>query len=337
MRSLRIFSTRHSDGILWVGLCVLTLAAAALSLWTGAVKLGPAQVFDALTGRDAASTAARIVLYSRLPRTCGAMLAGAALAVSGSVIQTVLDNPLASPGVIGVNSGAGLAVALVCAAAPLAQRYAPLVAFGGALAGVLLVAGLSRHTGASRMTVILAGVAVSALFSAGIDTAVTLVPDALSGVTDFRIGGFTGVTMAQLAPAAGLIFVSLGVALSLSQQMDILALGSDTAQSLGLSVRSVRFILLVLAAALAGAAVSFCGLMSFVGLIVPHTMRRLLGERSFSLMVSSALGGAFFVTVCDLLARVLFSPFELPVGIILAFAGAPFFLWLLFKQRGVRT
>ena len=238
---------------------------------------------------------------------------------------------------IGVNAGAGFAVALVCAAAPLAQRYTPLAAFGGALAGVLLVAGLSRRTGASRMTVILAGVAISAMFSAGIDTVVTLAPDAISGVTDFRIGGFTGVTMAQLAPAAGLIFAGLGIVLSLSRQMDILALGSDTAQSLGLSVGPVRFILLVLAAALAGAAVSFCGLMGFVGLIVPHTMRRLLGEGSLSLMVSSALGGAFFVTMCDLAARVLFSPFELPVGIILAFAGAPFFLWLLFKQRGGRT
>lgn len=337
MSSLRIFSTRRSDAIFWAGLCALTLGAAALGLWTGSVKLEPVQVLDALTGRDGTSAAARIVLYSRLPRTCAAMLAGAALAVSGAVIQTVLDNPLASPSVIGVNSGAGFAVALVCAAAPLAQRYTPFVAFGGALAGVLLVAGLSRRTGASRMTVILAGVAISAMFSAGIDTAVTLVPDAISGVTDFRIGGFTGVTMAQLAPAAGLIFVSLGIVLSLSQQMDILALGSDTAQSLGLSVGPVRITLLVLAAALAGAAVSFCGLMGFVGLIVPHTMRRLLGEGSLSLMVSSALGGAFFVTMCDLAARVLFSPFELPVGIILAFAGAPFFLWLLFKQRGGRT
>lgn len=337
MSSLRIFSTRRSDIIFWAGLCALTLGAAALGLWTGSVKLEPVQVLDALTGRDGTSAAARIVLYSRLPRTCAAMLAGAALAVSGAVIQTVLDNPLASPSVIGVNSGAGFAVALVCAAAPLAQRYTPFVAFGGALAGVLLVAGLSRRTGASRMTVILAGVAISAMFGAGIDTAVTLVPDAISGVTDFRIGGFTGVTMAQLAPAAGLIFVSLGIVLSLSQQMDILALGSDTAQSLGLSVGPVRITLLVLAAALAGAAVSFCGLMGFVGLIVPHTMRRLLGEGSLSLMVSSALGGAFFVTMCDLAARVLFSPFELPVGIILAFAGAPFFLWLLFKQRGGRT
>ena len=211
------------------------------------------------------------------------------------------------------------------------------MAFLGALAGILLVLGLAECTSASRITVVLAGVAVSNLFSAGIDAVVTLVPDALNGVSDFRIGGFSGVTMAQLAPAAGLILVSLLLVFSLSQQLDILALGSDTAQSLGLSVRPVRFLLLVLAAALAGAAVSFSGLISFVGLIVPHTMRRLVGEDSLPLLLSSALGGAFFVTLCDLLARELFAPYELPVGILLAFAGAPFFLWLLFRQRGGRV
>lgn len=337
MNSLQISSTRRNKALLWPVLCVLTLVAAALSLWIGAVRLSPAQVFAALTGTDTTSTAARIVRYSRLPRTCAAMLAGAALAVSGAVIQTVLHNPLASPGIIGVNSSAGLAVALVCAVAPLAQRYTPLVAFLGALVGVLLVVGLSQHTGASRTTVVLAGVAVSNLFSAGIDAVVTLVPDALNGVSDFRIGGFTGVTMKQLAPAAVLILVSLALVFSLSQQLDVLSLGSDTAQSLGLRVGPVRFVLLVLAAALAGAAVSFSGLLSFVGLIVPHAMRRLAGEESLPLLISSALGGAFFVTVCDLLARVLFAPFELPVGIVLAFVGAPFFLWLLFRQRGGRV
>lgn len=336
MKSWRTSCTQPNKKIFWPVLCALTLVAAALSLWVGSVSLSPAQVLAVLTGQDTGSVAARIVLYTRLPRTCAALLAGAALAVSGGVIQTVLSNPLASPGIIGVNSGAGLAVALVCAIAPLAQAWTPLVAFLGALAGILLVLGLAERTGASRITVVLAGVAVSNLFSAGIDAVVTLMPDALNGVSDFRIGGFSGVTMAQLAPAAGLILVSLALVLSLPQQLDILALGSDTAQSLGLSVRPVRFLLLMLAAALAGAAVSFSGLIGFVGLIVPHTMRRLVGEDSLPLLLSSALGGAFFVTLCDLMARVLFAPYELPVGIILAFAGAPFFLWLLFRQRGGR-
>lgn len=334
MNSLRISSTRRGKVLFWTLLCVLTAGSALLSLGIGSVSLSPGQILNALTGRDTTSAAARIVLYTRLPRTCAALLAGAALAVAGAVIQTVLNNPLASPGIIGVNSGAGLAVALVCAAVPTAQQYTPFVAFLGALAGVLLVTGLAQSTGASRMTLVLAGVAISNLFSAGIDAAVTLVPEALNGVTDFRIGGFSGVTMTRLAPAAGLILVSLLLVLFLSRELDILALGSETAQSLGLAVKPVRFALLVLAAALAGAAVSFAGLLSFVGLIVPHAMRRLAGEESFPLLISSALGGAFFVTVCDLLSRVLFAPFELPVGILLAFAGAPFFLWLLFRQKG---
>lgn len=337
MRNLQIFSIRSGKGMIWAFLCALTLTAAALSLWFGSVKLHPSQVFDALLGKDSVSAAGRIVLYSRLPRTCASLLAGCALAVSGALIQTVLENPLASPNVIGVNSGAGFAVALICAIAPTAQPFASVAAFGGALAGIFLVAGLARRTGASRMTVILAGIAISSLFSAGIDTVVTLAPEALNGVSDFRIGGFTGVTMSQLAPAALLTLPGLVLALSLSGQMDILRLGSDTAKSLGLSVTVLRFILLTLSAALAGAAVSFCGLIGFVGLIVPHAMRRLFGEDSLPLLLSSALGGALFVTLCDLLARVLFAPFELPVGIVLAFAGAPFFLWLLFRQRGGRT
>lgn len=336
MRSLRTSSTVRRKGLFWMGLVLLTVLAACASLWAGSVSLGPGEVLAVLTGWDRDSTAARIVLYTRLPRTCAAMLAGAALAVSGAVIQTVLQNPLASPGILGVNSGAGLAVALVCAFTPLSQKYTPFVAFLGALAAVLLVMTLAEKTGASRMTVVLAGVAVSNLFSAGIDAVVTVVPEALSGVTDFRIGGFSGVTMSRLGPAAVLILVSLLLTVSLSQQLDILALGSDTAKSLGMNVGLVRFLLLVLAAALSGAAVSFSGLLGFVGLIVPHAVRRLAGEESLPLLLGSALGGAFLVTACDLLARVLFAPYVLPVGIVLSFAGAPFFLWLLLRQRGGR-
>ena len=336
MNNWRTCSTRQNKALFWAALAALTVLAALGSLWFGSVRVSPGEVLSALLGRSAGSTAAKIVLYSRLPRTCAALLSGAALAVSGAVIQTVLNNPLASPGIIGVNSGAGLAVAVLCAAAPSAQRLSPFAAFGGAVVGVLLVLGLAERTGASRMTLVLAGVAISNLFSAGIDAVVTLVPDALTGVTDFRIGGFHGVTMARLALPAVLIAVSLLAVFSLSQQLDILALGSDTARSLGLPVGPVRVALLVLAAALAGAAVSFSGLLGFVGLIVPHSMRRLAGEDSLPLLLSSALGGACFVTVCDLLARVLFAPFELPVGVVLAFTGAPFFLWLLFRQRGGR-
>ena len=337
MKSWQIFSIRRSKRCVLVILAVLLLLTVVLSLMVGAVKVTPQKVVSALLGQNDGSTSARIVLYTRLPRTCAALLAGMALAVSGMVIQTVLNNPLASPGIIGVNSSAGFAVALVCAIAPQAQKYTPFVAFAGALAGVLLVMILSQSMAASRITVVLAGVAISNLFSAGIDAVVTFVPDALNGVTDFRIGGFDGVTMEQLQAPAGIIFLSLFLLLTLSQQLDILALGSDTAKSLGLAVQTMQVVFLVLAAALAGAAVSFSGLLGFIGLIVPHIMRRLVGEESGILLISSALGGAFFVAICDLLARIVAAPFVIPVGIVLAFAGAPFFLWLLFKQRGGRT
>ena len=334
MKNWQTFSIRRNNTIFWGGLIGLTILAAVMSIWMGSVSLSAKEVFSAIFDAEKTSTAVRIIRFTRFPRVCASMLAGAALATAGAVIQTILNNPLASPGIIGVNSSAGLAVALMCAIAPTAQRFTPFIAFAGAFAGVVLVMVLSEKTGASRMTVVLAGVAISNLFSAGIDAIVTVVPEALTGVTDFRIGGFIGVTMEQLKPAAVLIFLSLFLILSLSHQLDILALGTDTAYSLGLSVKPVRLLFLLLSAALAGAAVSFSGLLSFVGLVVPHTMRRLKGETSFSFLLASAIGGAFFVTVCDLLARTLFSPFELPVGIVLAFSGAPFFLWILLKHRG---
>jgi iron complex transport system permease protein len=176
-------------------------------------------------------------------------------------------------------------------------------------------------------------VAVSSLFTACVDTVVTFVPDALSGYSDFRIGGFSSVTLGKLGPAAAVILAALVLALSLAGQMDVLALGEETARGLGLSVKWVRLGLLTIAAALAGAAVSFSGLLGFVGLIVPHMIRRMAGDSGAMVIGLSALGGAAFVTVCDLAARTLFAPYELPVGIVLAFVGAPFFLWLLRGQK----
>ena len=321
MKSWRTSSIHK--GTFWLTLAALTMLAACLSLGLGSVAL-----------RDAPEAARKIMLYIRLPRTCAALLAGSALAVAGAVIQTVLHNPLASSGVLGVNSGAGLAVAVICAIAPMAQRYTPVIAFFGALLAVMMVVALAQCTGASRMTVVLAGVAISNLFSAGIDGVVSLVPEALNGVSDFRIGGFSGVTMVRLAPAAVMVAVAMVGIFAMTIQMDVLALGSDTARSLGLNVSLARLLLLIFAAALAGAAVSFGGLLGFVGLIVPHAVRRIFGEESLTLVAGSALGGGFFVMVCDLMARTLFAPYELPVGVVLAFAGAPFFLWLLFRQRG---
>lgn len=322
-------------GAFLTALLALTVLSALLSVCFGAVWVPPAELLPALIS-GGETTAGQILLFARLPRVCGCLLAGAALAVSGAVIQAVLHNPLAAPNIIGVNSGAGLLVALCCALWPTAVAAVPFAAFLGALGGVLLVLLIAERTGASRMTLVLAGVAVSAMFSAGIDAVVTFVPEALNGYSDFRIGGMANLSMERITPAFWIILAAMLVIFSLAGELDVLLLGTETARSLGLPAKPLRLILLALAAALAGAAVSFAGLLGFVGLIVPHSMRRLLGEESLPLLLASALGGASLLTLCDLLSRVLFAPHELPVGIVLALVGGPFFIWLLLRQRGGR-
>ena len=152
-----------------------------------------------------------------------------------------------------------------------------------------------------------------------------------------KVGSLANLTLDRILPAGALILIALLLALTLAGEMDVLLLGEDVARSLGLNAGRSRMVLLAVAAALAGAAVSFAGLLGFVGLIVPHMARRLVGEDSRPLLVASALGGAALLTGCDLLSRLLFAPYELPVGIVLSLGGGPFFLWLLLKQRGGRT
>lgn len=318
-------------------LAALLVLLAVLSLCLGSTALSPVQLWEGAACGDPTHPVYRIFWFVRLPRTCGCLLAGAALAVSGAIIQSVLANPLAAPNVIGVNSGAGLAVTVCCVLFPDAVGLTPLFAFLGAFAGVMLVLFIAERTGASRITLVLAGVAVSNLFSAGVDALVTLVPEALSGYSDFRIGGLANVPMNRIAPAFWLILAALALAFSLHNELDVLALGRETAQSLGLPVRPLRIALLAIAAALAGAAVSFSGLLGFVGLIVPHMIRRLLGGDGRFLLPACALGGGALLTFCDLLARLIVAPYELPVGVVLSFVGGPFFIWLLLKQRGGRT
>ncbi len=333
MRSWRISSvgSKRRSGLIALLAGLVALSSVA-SLAFGAVPIPPGEVIAALLGRGSGTTAS-IVLYARLPRLCGCLLAGAALACSGVIIQGVLNNPLAAPNIIGVNSGAGLATAICCALAPGAVQIAPIAAFLGALTGVMLVLFISEQAGAARITLVLAGVAMSSMFSAGIDAVVTFVPDALSGYTDFRVGGVKNLSMARLAPAFWVILIALAIALSLSNELDLLLLGRETAQSLGLPAKRLRLVLLMLAAALAGAAVSFAGLLGFVGLLAPHMMRRLVGEDSLPLLLSSALGGGLLLTACDLASRLIFAPFELPLGVVLSLTGGPFFIWLLLKQR----
>ncbi len=305
--------------------CIL---AALASLFLGAAELSPAELLSS-TG----TAAGRIFWYVRLPRTAGCLLAGAALSTAGCVIQHVLANPLASPNIIGVNAGAGLAVTVCCALGCLSGWAIAGAAFGGAFLAVLLVSLAAKAVGASRTTVILAGVAVNAFLGAVSDAVTNLIPDAAALSSDFRVGGFGGVVPQRLIPAAVLILLALGAVFALSNELEVLSLGEDTAKALGLRAEQLRTVFLALAALLCGAAVSFAGLLGFVGLIVPHAVRRFAGTECARLLPLCALWGGAFVTGCDLLSRLLFRPQELPVGILLSALGGPFFLYILSKRR----
>lgn len=306
--------------------CIL---AAAASLFLGAAMLSPLELLSG-TG----TVAGRIFWYARFPRTMACLLAGAALSAAGCVIQNVLANPLASPNIIGVNAGAGLAVTVCCAFGAVSGWIIAGAAFGGAFAAVLLVSLAAKMVGASRTTVILAGVAVNAFLGAVSDAVTNLVPDAAVLSSDFRVGGFGGVVSARLIPAGVLIVLALGAVFALHNELEILSLGEDTARSLGMNAARMRTLFLALAALLCGAAVSFAGLLGFVGLIVPHAVRRFAGNECRRLLPLCALWGGAFVTVCDLMARLLFRPQELPVGILLSALGGPFFLYILSKRGG---
>lgn len=309
----------------------LLLGSILCSLCFGAVALSPAAFWRALCGES--STAGTILWQVRFPRTLATLLAGSALAVAGAILQTVLHNPLASPGIIGVNAGAGLGVVLCLVLFPGVSGAAAPAAFLGALAAALLVWGIARKTGASRTTIILAGIAINSMANAAIDTVTTLVPDTLPGLNSFKVGSVAGAALKSITPAGALILVCLVLTVLFAGRLDILALGDETARSLGLAAARWRFIYLVLACCLAGAAVSFAGLLGFVGLLVPHIVRPFVKGEARLLLPWCAVFGAAFLTLCDVLARSVFSPFEIPVGILLALLGAPFFLYLLVRRK----
>lgn len=303
-----------------------------VSVGLGAVNISFFQIVDILF-RGQESPEQRILLYVRLPRAVGAVLAGMGLAVSGAVIQTVLGNSLAGPNIIGVNAGAGFSVVLCGSLIPGMYGLLPLAAFIGAFITVIFVYVLARYTGSSKITLVLSGVAVNSLLNAATDTIYTFDADSLVRSSGFRIGGLSGVNLSVLIPAGIAIVVAVVIAACLHNEMEILSLGDASAKTLGLPVTGFRFLFLALAAVLAGASVSFAGLLGFVGLIVPHMARMLVGDECKFLVIASALLGSLMMMLCDLAARTVFAPYELPVGIVLSFIGAPFFVWLLVYQR----
>jgi iron complex transport system permease protein len=311
----------------------LTVISVLLGISLGSTRISPADFLQAVLSGSTTDSTYRIVMYSRLPGVLGALLAGSALSVSGAILQSVLQNPLASPNIIGVNSGAGLMVLLCSAFFPAMDALLPFAAFLGALATAMLIFALAMGPGVSRITLVLTGIAMSSILGAGMNCIMILYPDAYIGASTFLVGGLSGLTIQGLRFPAIYILVGLILAMLMRRDMNIIALGTDTAKALGMSVNRTRFLLIFTAAILAGAAVSFAGLIGFVGLVVPHAIRFLIGNDNRYLVPTSAFGGAAFVILCDLVSRMAFAPYVLPVGILLSFIGGPFFIYLIIRNR----
>ena len=308
------------------------LASLLLALFLGSVRMSPADVLRALFGIGEEKYSI-IVRALRLPRILAAILAGVGLSVSGLLLQSVTGNRLASPNIIGVNAGAGFAAILTLSMFPRAVHALPFAAFLGAFAATLLIVRLAASIRASHISVILAGMALTAILNAGISFISLLEPEVITAYNDFSIGGLSGVTAERLLVPAILIVLSLALTAVLAPQISMLCLGDRLAASLGVRVSVIRTVCLLCASASAAAVVSFAGLLGFVGLIVPHIAKRLVGIEIRHALPAAALCGAALVLLGDTLGRTLFSPTELPVGIVMALIGAPFFLILLLGGR----
>lgn len=282
-----------------------------------------------------ADSARRILYYVRLPRTIAGILCGAALAGSGLILQEALNNPLASPAVLGVNNGAGFFALLAGILLPGSSVFRSGMSFLGALTAILLVYGISRKAGLSRTVIILSGVAVSALMSAGINAIITFWPDAVADKAAFTLGGLSAVQYGPLVMSGMLAISGFLLAFFLSGGIDLFRLGDETAMGLGLNVRQYRILAIVSATVLAGAAVCVGGLISFLGLIIPNLIRRVFPEAlstAKGLSLSMVLGSDLLL-FSDFLARRMLYPYELPVGLLLSMLGAPFFIWMLMHRR----
>ena len=316
----------------WLLLGAAALCAVLLALCFGGARLSLTEVWAGLRG-SGGPTLTAIMRHVRLPRVLGAVLAGVGLSVSGALLQSVTNNALASPNIIGVNAGAGFATILLLHFFPTAVPAQPFAAFAGAFAATMCILGIAGRMDASKTAVLLAGMALTTLLNAGISCISLLDTDVLSTYNDFSIGGLAGVTPDRLLIPAILILLSLGLALLLSGRIATLCLGDELAGALGVRVRGLRVVCLLCASASAAAVVSFAGLLGFVGLIVPHMARRLCGSDVRRSLPAAALLGAALVPLADVLGRALFAPTELPVGIVMAAVGAPFFLILLLRRK----
>lgn len=305
-----------------------------ISLSNGAVKIPVDEIINAIFSKE--DNINRQVIWNvRLPRTIVAGLVGVCLSLSGAILQGVMRNPLAGPNIIGVSAGGGLAALILLILFPEFYYLAPIGAFIGSLLATLFIYILAWKEGALPTRLILAGVAVSSLLNAGINALMTFYPDRVAGVISFMVGGLSATTWVQVKMILPYAILGTILVLLLPTKLNVLMLGDEIATGLGLNVERTRFIFIILSSLLAGAAVSVVGLLGFVGLMVPHIARLFIGSDYRYLFPGAIFLGGTVVMLCDTVARVLFSPMEIPVGIIMSALGAPFFLFLLRKKEKI--
>lgn len=305
-----------------------TIFAMVASLTLGSVDISFSTIVHTLLG-NVQTTDEMVIWNIRFPRNIVGALVGANLAVSGAILQAVMKNPLADPGIVGVSSGAGLAGVIMLIFMPEASILLTPVAFVGAMLSAAAVYALAWKNGIRPTRIILAGVAVSAFLGSGISALLVFYSDKVQGALLWMVGGLSARSWPQVETLFPYTILGLVLALAACKALTILSLGDETARGLGVPVERVRFSMTAVAALLAAGAVSVAGLIGFVGLVVPHIVRLIIGTDYKYVIPGSAILGAGVLVFCDTLGRVAFSPIEIPAGIIMAFLGAPFFLYLL--------
>ena len=330
-----------APGVRWTPLALVTVLIMAAA--TGSVALSPGEVLTGvwrgLSG-ELSTTSDTIVWRVRLPRVLMAALVGASLALAGVAYQGIFRNPLADPYLLGVASGASFGAALTLtfsASVPLlALLGVPLVTFAFALLAVVLVMLLARRGRAMPITsLILAGAVLGSSFTAATSFIMLVGREQAAGVLAWLLGSFGLSSWSKLASTLPLMLVAALAIMLAARALNVLQLGDEQAAQLGLPVETFKFGLIALATLATAAAVSVSGIIGFVGLMVPHGVRLALGPDHRTVVPMSALLGGIFLVLADLLARTLIAPAEIPIGVITALVGGPFFLYLLRRQRSV--
>jgi iron complex transport system permease protein len=343
---------RSAPWLVFSCLSLVLLAAIVLSISVGAAGIPPRRLFAALTGINGdPATLARdqLIIWSiRLPRIAAAIIIGAMLASAGAVMQGLFRNPLADPSLVGVSSGAGLAAALtivigdkfmVAQIASVPFEVLPVVAFAGALITTAALYRLATYDSRTSIAIfLLGGVAIAALTNAGIGLLVFIADDRqLRDVTFWLLGSLGGANWPKVMAIAPFLLASIAFIPFLARGLDLLVLGEAEAFHAGVAVQRLKVLAIVMVAAATGAAVSVSGIIGFVGIVVPHLLRLLIGPAHGRLLPASMVLGAALLLLADTAARILAAPAEVPIGIITAVIGAPFFLALLLRHRSAAT